>query len=209
MANRRNAEVKAEWAGTLPSGKSRWVYAGYDDLDDAADAARDLEHRGFDREQISVFMTTETRERYVDTHPRYDEFEKKVIAVEDVEVEKQRKTLEGVGAGGTIGGALGAAGAAIAAVGTTLVVPPLGIAVAGPLAAILAGAGAGATAGGIMGALVGAGMTEYRARHLEKMVKEGNVVVGAGANTDAERTTIVEVLEKHGGKLVQREPEDA
>lgn len=207
---RRTEETDVSRArfGTLPSGRSRFVSAAFDDLDDAVDAARELEARGYAREQISVFMAAETRERYIDAHPRYDELEQKAVVVEDVELEKQRKTLEGAGAGGTIGGALGAAGAAIAAVGTTLVVPPLGIAVAGPLAAALAGAGAGAAAGGLVGALVGAGMTEYRARRFEELVKEGNVLVGVMAETDAERTNVAEVLEQHGGELVVREPEE-
>ncbi len=194
--------------GTLPSGRSRFVSAAFDDLDEAIDAARELEQRGYGRHQISVFMAAETRERYIDTHPRYDELEEKAVVVEEVELEKQRKTLEGAGAGGTIGGAIGAAGAAIAALGTTVVLPPLGIAVAGPLAAALAGAGAGAATGGLVGALVGAGMTEYRARRFEELVKEGNVLVGVVAETDAERTNIVEVLEQHGGELVRRERQE-
>lgn len=193
--------------GTLPSGHSRFVSAAFDDLDGAVDAARDLEARGYELGQVSVFMATGTRERYIDTHPRYEELEQKAVIVEEVELEKQRKTLEGAGAGGAIGGGVGAIGAAIAAVGTTLVVPPLGIAVAGPLAAALAGAGAGAAAGGLVGALVGAGMSEYRARRFEELVKEGHVIVGVVAETEAERTNVVEVLERHGGEVIAREPE--
>lgn len=208
MNEKTNIHRTKDWFGTLPSGRSRFVSAAYDDLDNAVDAARELERRDFEREQISVFMSSDTRERYIDTHPRFDELEEEAVVVEDVELEKERKTLEGAGAGGTIGGALGAAGAAIAALGTTLVVPPLGIAVAGPLAAMLAGAGAGAAAGGVVGALVGAGMTEYRAKRFETLVKQGHVIVGVVAATEAERTTIVEVLEANGGDLVRRREEE-
>ena len=193
------------WAGTLPSGQSRFVTASFKKLDHAVDAARSLEERGLERDRISVFMAEETRERFIGTHPRYGELEENAVVVDDVELEKHSRTLEGAGAGGTVGGALGAAGAAIAAAGTTLVVPFLGIAVAGPLAAMLAGAGAGAAAGGLVGALVGSGMTEYRARHFEKLIKEGHIMVGAAAETEAERSLIVEVLEKHHGDIVQAE----
>jgi hypothetical protein len=116
--------------------------------------------------------------------------------------EKHRKTLEGAGAGGTIGGTLGAVGGAIAAVGTTFVVPPLGLAVAGPLAAMLVGAGAGAATGGLVGAFVGAGMTEYRAHQFKELIKAGRIIVGVTAETDAERTRIVELLRSQGGDLV-------
>lgn len=53
--------------------------------------------------------------------------------------------------------------------------------------------------------LVGAGMTEYRARRFEELVKDGHVLVGVVAETDPERTNIAEVLEKHGGALVGTE----
>jgi hypothetical protein len=192
----------------LPSGRPRFVSASYHDLDDALDASRELENRGYARHQISVFMTTESRSRFIDSHPRYGELESEAIVVEEVELEKHRKTLEGAGAGGTIGGAIGAMGAALAAAGTTLIVPPLGLAVAGPIAAMLAGGGAGAAAGGLIGAFVGAGMSEYRARRFEELIKEGKIIVGVLAETDAERTNVVEILESHGGDLVFQD-EDA
>jgi hypothetical protein len=179
------------------------VSASFDDLDDALDATRDLEAHEYPRERISVFMATGTREHYIDTHPRYGELEDRAIIVEEVELEKHRRTAEGAGAGGAIGGAIGAAGAALAAVGTTLVVPPLGIVVAGPAAAALAGLGAGAATGGLVGALVGAGMSEYRARHFAKLVKDGQVIVGVSVETEPERRNVAEILDDHDGELVQ------
>jgi hypothetical protein len=192
----------------FPSGEPRLVTAAFRKLDDALDATRDLEERSYGRDRISVFMATETRGRYIDTHPRYGELERNAFVVEEVELEKKSKASEGAGVGGAVGGALGAAGAAVAAVGTTLVIPPLGIALAGPIAAALAGLGAGALTGGLVGALVGAGMSEYRARHFEEMMKEGNIVVGVSAATEPERRNIVEILEKHGGDTGPLEKED-
>jgi hypothetical protein len=196
---RRDAAMRFE---TFPNGVPRFVSASFKNLDHALDATKDLEKRGFERDRLSMFMSTETREQYIDTHPRYGEVELKAITVEEVDLEKRNRVPEGTGIGGVIGGAVGAAGAAVAAVGTTLVIPPLGIALAGPVTAMLAGLGAGATAGGLVGALVGAGMSEYRAKHFEKLVKEGRVVAGVVADTEPERQTIIEVLENHGGDLV-------
>lgn len=202
--HQRNEALRFE---RFPSGLSRFVSASYKNLDHALDASRDLENHGYTRDRISLFMSTETREQYIDTHPRYGEIEDKAITVEEVDLEKRRRVPEGTGVGGAIGGAVGAAGAAIAAVGTTLVVPPLGIAIAGPVAAALAGLGAGATAGGLVGALVGAGMSEYRAAEFEKLVKEGRIVLGVLADTEPERQSIIETLQKHGGNTVPEREE--
>ena len=88
------------------------------------------------------------------------------------------KALEGTGTGSAIGLTVGAIAAAIAAVGATIVLPGLGLVLAGPLAAAAAGAGAGGLAGGIIGALVGAGIPKERAIIFEKGVKDGNIVIG-------------------------------
>jgi len=92
-------------------------------------------------------------------------------------VEKEHKALKGTGAGGAIGAAVGAIAGAVAAVGTTILVPGLGLVVAGPLAAALAGAGAGGVTGGLIGGLVGAGMSEERARIYKTAIEEGGIVM--------------------------------
>lgn len=194
--------------GTLPSGNSRFVSAAFSKLDPAIDATRQLEERGYARDRVSVFMATETRDQLIETHPRYGEIENDAVMVDEVELTKQSKAAEGAGTGGAIGGAIGAGAAAVAAIGTTIVIPPLGIAIAGPVAALLAGLGAGAAAGGIVGALVGAGMTEYRAKRFEKLMKDGHVIVGVIAETEPERQDIVEILESEGGEVVAREEAD-
>ncbi len=191
----------------FPSGTSRFVTAAFSDLDDALDATRDLEAHSYHRDRISVFMSTKTRASHIDTHPRYEELEEDAVVVEEVALSKKSKSAEGAGVGGAIGGALGAAGGAIVAVGTTLVIPPLGIALAGPVAAALAGLGAGALSGGLVGALVGAGMSEYRAEHFERLIKEGHVMVGVTVETEPERKHVLELLEKHGGDTGPNEPE--
>lgn len=198
---------EARYFEPLPSGASRFVTAAFTDLDDAVDATRALEKHAYPRERISVFMATETRDKYIDTHPRYEELEEDAVMVEETELSKKTKSAEGASLGGAIGGGLGAAGAAFAAVGTTLVIPPLGIALAGPVAAALAGLGAGALSGGLIGALVGAGMSEYRAEHFERLIKDGHVMVGVSVETEPERKNVLEILEQHNGDTGPSEPE--
>ena len=92
--------------------------------------------------------------------------------------ELETKALKGAGAGAAIGGTAGATIAAIAAIGTSLLIPGLGIVVAGPLVAALAGAGAGGAAGGLIGALVGHGIPENRAKVYETDIKNDYFVMG-------------------------------
>jgi hypothetical protein len=94
-------------------------------------------------------------------------------------------TAEGAGVGGAIGTVVGATAAGIAAIGTSLVLPGLGLIVAGPIAAALAGAGVGAVTGGVIGALVGTGLNEQNADAYMAALHDGGVVIGVvPQNTD-------------------------
>jgi hypothetical protein len=85
---------------------------------------------------------------------------------------------EGAAIGGAVGTAVGATLAAVAAVGTSLVVPGLGLVIAGPIAAALAGGGAGAVAGGVVGGLIGLGISEDNAKAYEAVLRDGGIVIG-------------------------------
>lgn len=127
--------------------------------------------RGYNKNDVNLVMSDETRK----TH-----FNSDVGAT----TELGNKAAEGAGVGSAIGGTIGAIAAAIAAVGTTLVLPGLGLVVAGPLAAAIAGAGAGAAGGGIIGALVGWGMPEERVKRYDEGVKKGGILMGVRPRND-------------------------
>lgn len=197
------ASGRTEWRfERFPTGESRFVSAVFGRLEDAREAVRALEERGYPPSQVSLFMIDEVRKRYLRTHPEWEGLDPSAVVMDRVELEKERRTLEGAGVGGVIGGAVGAVAAAVAAIGTTLVVPGLGLVVAGPVAAAFAGAGAGGTVGGIVGALTGAGMSEYRARRFERLLKEGEIIVGGHARTKPELHLLREALVAEGGVLV-------
>ena len=92
--------------------------------------------------------------------------------------------MEGAGTGSAIGGTLGAIIAGIAAIGTSVLIPGLGLVVAGPIAAALAGAGAGGLTGGLVGALIGSGIPEDRAVQYEEGIKNGGLVMGLNPRND-------------------------
>lgn len=140
----------------------------FSDRESTESAYNNLHERGYSKEDIHLLMSEDTRKKqYADT---------------DTEI--GTKAAEGLGKGSAIGGTVGAIAGVIAAIGTSLVIPGLGLVIAGPLAAGLAGAGAGGVTGGIIGALVGAGIPEERARIYEEGIKKGNVVVGVHPRND-------------------------
>lgn len=135
------------------------------DRDSAERAYSSLTSRGYTDKEVNLLMSDDTRKKH---------FSKDAVARTELET----KALKGAGTGAAIGGTAGAAIAAFAAIGTSLLIPGLGIVVAGPLAAALAGAGAGGAAGGLIGALVGHGIPEDRAKVYESDIKNGGIVMG-------------------------------
>lgn len=136
------------------------------DRDAAERAYQAATERGYNRDDVNLVMSDETRKRHFSTEAGGQQ------------TELGTKAAEGAGVGAGIGGTLGAIAAAIAAVGSSIALPGLGIVIAGPLAAGLAGAGAGGIAGGLVGALVGAGIPEERVKQYESGIKEGGILMG-------------------------------
>jgi|SRR3954471_19266338 hypothetical protein len=135
-----------------------------------------LGERGYTKEEINLIMSDETRKK----HFAHDESD------------LGNKAKEGAGKGSLIGGTVGTAVGIIAALGTSLVLPGLGIIVAGPIVAGLAGAGAGTIAGGLIGALIGAGIPEDKAKLYESGVKNGRIVMGVHPRSEED----ADLLEK-------------
>ena len=105
------------------------------------------------------------------------ETRKKHFSCDVKETEIGTKAAAGAGKGSAIGSTVGAITGVVLALGTSLVIPGLGLIVAGPIAAGLAGAGAGGITGGIIGALIGSGIPEERAKLYESGFKNGNIVM--------------------------------
>ncbi|MET0382803.1 MAG: hypothetical protein ABW032_05215 [Burkholderiaceae bacterium] len=141
----------------------RLVTGLFPDRDSAERAYSSVAARGYDRDDVNLVMSDETRQRHFSSA---------------VSTELGTKAAEGAGIGGAIGGTVGAIAAAVAAVGTSLVLPGLGLVIAGPIAAALAGAGAGGAAGGLVGALIGWGIPEERIAAYESGIRDGGILMG-------------------------------
>ena len=150
-----------------PAVSSGYVTGLYSTPESASRAYEGLTTKhGYQPSDINVVMSDETRRRHFgDVKP-------------GTELHHGTKAAEGLGTGAAIGGGIGAALAAVFAVGTSMIIPGLGLVVAGPVAAALAGAGAGGVTGGLIGALIGAGIPEDRVRDYERGINEGGIVIG-------------------------------
>ena len=78
----------------------------------------------------------------------------------------------------------------MAVIGANIVLPGLGIILAGPLAAALAGGGAGAVAGGLIGGLVGLGIPESNAQAYHEALRDGGVVIGVTPHEEMDAAAI-------------------
>lgn len=166
------------------------ISAVFRDRMEASRAYDWLRSRGYQPDQISVMMSDQTRRFYHET--KGDTIKPGTLAA------------EGVATGGAIGTAIGATIAAIAAMGTTsLILPGLGLVLAGPLAAAFAGGGAGAVAGGIIGGLIGMGIPESNARAYEDALLNGGVAIGVHPfNVDDGRIIEKEFAGLHGDNII-------
>ncbi len=146
----------------------------FKDKDSADKAIKALETKGYTKDEINIITSDATRDKYFK---------------DGKTVNGENQTLKGAGAGSAIGLTLGALIGGILAVGS-VVIPGVGLIVAGPLAAALAGAGAGSLTGGLVGALTGWGVSEVKAKKYEKAIKEGKIVVAVRPHSDEDAKMI-------------------
>lgn len=166
--------------------KGKLVTAIFNNRQTAEQAVNAIFNAGYRRDDISVLMSDAARAKHF-------------------ALETGTKAAEGAGVGAAAGGTIGAVVAGIAAIGTNLILPGVGLIVAGPLAAGLAGLGAGGAAGGLIGALVGAGIPEHRAKAYESSLKAGGILLGVAAKSDEDANAIEKLFESIGAQDVKQE----
>ncbi len=170
--------------GSTATGSGRLVTGLFRDRESAEAAYAATHARGYGSDDVNVAMSDETRQRHFGDH----------TGAGDTELGNK------AGKGSAIGGTIGAIAAAIAAVGTSLVLPGLGLVVAGPLAAAVAGA----AGGGIIGALIGWGIPEERVKEYEQGIKGGGILMGVHARNDEDAAHFENQWRTGGGQQVYR-----
>jgi hypothetical protein len=154
---------------TNNSNKSQSVTKLFNDRNSVEGAYKSALNRGYSEKDINVLMSDDTRKKY------FADGKETVIG---------DKSMDGLAIGGAVGGTVAGLTAAIAAIGTAVVVPGLGLVVAGPLAAGLLGAGAGSIAGGLIGTMVGLGIPEERVKEYENGIKQGGILMTVKPRSD-------------------------
>ena len=160
------------------------------DRESTESAYNALHERGYSKDDINLMMSDDTRKKY--------------YSDENDDSELGTKAAESAGTGSAIGGTLGAIVGVIAAIGTSVVIPGLGLVIAGPIAAGLAGAGAGGITGGLIGALVGSGIPEDRAKVYESGIKDGHVVMGVRPRNDEDAEYLEQNWKSNRGSEIYR-----
>jgi len=159
------------------------------DRKSAEAAYNSMSSRGYEKDDVNLLMSDETRKSY--------------FGDDSPETDLGDKAMEGAGVGSAIGGTAGAVIGAIAAIGTSVALPGLGLIIAGPIAAALAGAGAGGLTGGLVGALVGSGIPEEHAAEYEQDVKNGGIVMGVKPRNEEDARYFQEEFKRNQGERVR------
>ena len=187
-ARQANNDVLGTSTGAT-TGRSGMLTGMFRDRESAEKAYNSALSRGYTRDDVNVMMSDQTRDSWFSDNDDTD---------------LGSKAMEGAGAGSAIGGTLGAIIGGIAAIGTSVLIPGLGLVVAGPLAAALAGAGAGGLTGGLVGALIGSGIPEDRAREYEEGVKGGGMVMGINPRNDEDAAYLENDWRTNRGESIYR-----
>ncbi len=191
-ARQENNNVLGSNSGTAATtGRSGMLTGMFKDRESAENAYNSVTSRGYNRDDVNVLMSDQTRDSWFSDSDAADS-------------ELGSKAMEGAGAGSAIGGTLGAIIGGIAAIGTSVLLPGIGLVIAGPLAAALAGAGAGGLTGGLVGALIGSGIPEDRALEYEEGLKNGGVVMGVNPRNDDDAAYFENEWRNHRGEGIYR-----
>jgi uncharacterized membrane protein len=107
---------------------------------------------------------------------------------------------DGAATGAAVGGVMAGA-AALLAGATSLVLPGVGLLVAGPLATALTSAAAGAATGGIVGTLVDAGIPDNTAQEYENRISAGETLVAVDTD-ETQHEEVATILNSCGADEV-------
>ena len=145
-----------------------------------------LIQRGYISDELNLLFVDETRNSWFS----------------DDDTELGNEVLEGASANSATGGTLNAIIGGTASIGTNVLIPGLGLVVAGPLAAALSGAGAGGLTGGLVGALIGSGIPEERAQEYETGLREGGIVLAFEPRTSEDRDYLEQQIRNAKGEYI-------
>jgi hypothetical protein len=172
------------------------VTAMFHDFRQAEQAYRAAVELGYEASDINVLMSEETRQSYLaGAHGN-------TSLAEKAEERAPESSKSADKLGGPAGGTAGTLAPAIAAVGAALLIPGLGLAVAGPIAIALTAAGAVGVTTGLIGALTNWGIPKERAKDYESAVRKGGIVIGVKPHSTEDAEALSSRWRASGGEWV-------
>jgi len=181
----------------VSTGPAKRVTGLFTDKESAESGYRSAARLGYEKSDIDVLMSEETRARYF--LPGHDT-KADLSGEASKNVAEDGKSLDDLG--GPAGGTIGTIAPALAGVGTLLLVPVLGVVAAGPIAVALTAAGAVGLAGALIGALTKWGIPEQRIEEYEQGIRAGGILIGVKARSEKDAGDLVREWQVSGGKLV-------
>lgn len=172
------------------------LFKGKDRAEFAFQSVVDL---GYDKSDVNVVMSDEVRQRYLFSRPP-TAGGPGTTDLEDKAVEADINNPANSTWGGPMGGTVGTLAPVVAAVGV-LLIPGVGI-VAGPVAVALAASAATGVAIGLMGILMNWGIPDTRVAQYEAGLREGGILLGVKASSDADAVRIRQRWQECGGEHV-------
>jgi hypothetical protein len=148
--------------------------------------------KGYKADEINILMSEETKAKNYGS--RLESNVTSLLSDVTADFATEKASLSSV-----IDTTAGAIIGATAAIGTNLVVPWIGFAIAGPIAAALAVAGAGGIAGGVIGALLNVGLSVSEADKYEEAIKEGGIIISIKPYSEDEAKELDYKWKAYGG----------
>lgn len=177
---------------------AKTIVGSFDSFDEAQQVLRELQQRGYSRDDISV-IANNARGQYSEADGAEGKLPRDAPGTLS---DTGAGSATGAAAGGVLGGA---AGLVVGLMG--LAIPGIGpIIAAGPIAAALAGAGVGAVAGGLIGGLTGVGVSEDDAGYYAESVRRGGALVTLRAE-DSRAEEAATLMRDHGAVDIERRVE--
>lgn len=180
---------------TSPANVPRMITALFKDRATAQRAFDVAISRGYDKKDVNIVVDKDTHERYT-APPRASDFDPAARDPANKAVE------QGIELGGPSGGTMGTIVTALTAVGAALLLPGLGLVVAGPVAAALTGAGAAAVTGGLIAALHDWGIPNERVAQYEAGLKAGGILLGVAPRSPEDAAHLESEWKALGGENV-------
>jgi hypothetical protein len=154
--------------------------------------------RGYSQDDINLVLSEETRRRCFNAAQVEADVANKAAKSTEMTADKEHAAARRLG--GPVGGTAATFATAAVAIGTATLLP--GLVLAGPIAVALAAAAAVGTVGGLIGALINWGLPRSRVEEYESQIRQGGILIGVKARSDADTAFLKAEWQAAGGTLI-------